>query len=513
MSGVVLWDTYEMEIDHSMFKNIFDVPKKIRTLIIVSFALMLWMLLALWQLGGMAFYSFLLVFIITMLFYFMIFCLYLKENADKKKILYSVLGINLGVMICGMVLSAIFTKKTDDTYAHLQAKQCMAQEELADEKNADLLAAIPQLTLTNGVDGVFLRWTGVADVDGYAVFRKDKAEEEYVCLAYILNPNTLSYTDISMLPNTEYTYAVCAMTKGKIGKCVPCDVKSGIKRPEVSLTNKGETVLLEWSWIQGVQDYHVYRKETNGGSYEEIACIPDGEVLLFEDTPPAFGVKYTYAIRGHIGDLKGSVRTANVILTMEESVVNAACTDEGVKVSWTPVDYAEKYQVFRRLSGEKWESVASVSTNELEWLDSDAMSNTSYDYAVRAKRGRYSSPYTQVTITTGTFANRDQELQNEKDKEIAESLERITLTLAAGGSDDKATVKLSWNKASVGNGYHIYRKLEGEDEYTLINTITDLGTTSFTDENVESGKAYLYYVCGFAGAYDGKYSGSKIELK
>lgn len=495
-----------------MFQKLFDIPKKLRTLIIVSFALMLWMLLALWQLGGMAFYAFLLMFIITLVLYFMIFGLFFRNEVDKKKILYSVLGINLGVMISGMVLSAIFTKKSEDTYMHLKAKQCLTQEELADEKNADLISLIPQFYLINGVDGVELRWNSVADVDGYAIFRKGKEEKDYSCIATLMNPATTFFLDVSMLPNSDYTYAVSTIKDGKTGKCVPIDWKSGIKRPEVSLTNKGTSVLLEWSWIQGVEEYVVYRKETNGGTYEELTRIPDGEVLLYEDAP-AFGIEYTYAVRGIIGDLQGELRTVDTILTMEKSDVNVVCTNDGVKVAWTPVEYAEIYIVYRRPPGEKWDTIACVSMDQLEWLDSEAMSNTTYDYTVRAKRGEYCNTYSQVTITTGTFANRDQELQNEKDKEIAESLERITLTLATGGSDDKATVKLSWNKASVGNGYHIYRKEEGEDEYTLINTITDLGTTSFTDENVESGKAYLYYVCGFAGAHDGKYSGSKIELK
>ena len=265
-----------------MFQKLFDIPKKIKPVIFISLALMIWMLLAFVALGGMSFYAFFLMLIVTVLMYFLIFCLYLREEVNRQKILASVLGINFGVMILGMVFSAVFAKKAGDDYPKLSSKQCLAMEELADEKNVDLIPLIPQFYLINGSDGVELRWNSVADVDGYAVFRKGKEEKDYSCIATLMNPATTFFLDVSMLPNSDYTYAVSTIKDGKTGKCVPIDWKSGIKRPDISLTNKGETVLLEWSWIQGVQDYHVYRKETNGGSYEEIACIPDGEVLLYE---------------------------------------------------------------------------------------------------------------------------------------------------------------------------------------------------------------------------------------
>ena len=476
-----------------MFRNILEVPKKHKTVILFSLALMMWMLIAVWQLGGMSFYAFLLMTIITLLLYFMIGCLYLKPETDKRKVLAG-----------GMVLSAVFSKPKAAGFVHLSNKQCITQEELADGKNADAAAFIPVVTISNVADGVRTVWNPIEDAEGYAVFRKGQDDADYACVAMLLNSTVNAYTDISAVPNTQYTYAVSAIKDGVAGKCVPQEILSGVWRPNLTLTMTGADVTLEWTQVQGATEYRIYRKETNGGKYEELGKLGAKDTLSYVDTPPAFGVKYTYAVRGCIGEINGSLRTKDITMTMENTVVTAANQDDGVKISWQPTELAESYNVYRKTGNEKYAKIANVPAATLEYLDMAALPNTNYDYAVRAVRGKYQNKYDAVSILSGEFP--------ERDRQIAEALERVMVDLEKGGSSDKPTVKLTWNKVAGSEGYHIYRKAIGEEELALTETITDAETVTFTDEKVEKGKQYIYYVYAFIGDHEGSGQGSKIDL-
>ncbi|MCR5429931.1 MAG: DUF6273 domain-containing protein [Eubacterium sp.] len=71
--------------------------------------------------------------------------------------------------------------------------------------------------------------------------------------------------------------------------------------------------------------------------------------------------------------------------------------------------------------------------------------------------------------------------------------ERITNVNAAG---DYKGITVSWAKSSEVNSdkYLIYRKAEGEDEYSLLTTIDDRNTLEYYDQDVELYKTYSYYI-------------------
>ncbi len=71
-----------------------------------------------------------------------------------------------------------------------------------------------------------------------------------------------------------------------------------------------------------------------------------------------------------------------------------------------------------------------------------------------------------------------------------EKLDKTNLTVKKSGN----LVKLSWKEVSGAQGYQVYRK-EGENgTYKKVKTAAGLGTTSWQDKKVETGKTYYYKV-------------------
>lgn len=61
----------------------------------------------------------------------------------------------------------------------------------------------------------------------------------------------------------------------------------------------------------------------------------------------------------------------------------------------------------------------------------------------------------------------------------------------------KQQVKLSWSGVSNASGYEIYRAVGKGGKYTLLKTIANGNTQSYTDKNVTLGKTYSYKVRGY----------------
>ena len=72
-------------------------------------------------------------------------------------------------------------------------------------------------------------------------------------------------------------------------------------------------------------------------------------------------------------------------------------------------------------------------------------------------------------------------------------------------------IKLSWNRVSEGSGYKVYRKT-GNGSYSLIKTIENNKTTSFTDKSVKkkNGTKYTYMVRAYKGSGQNACSGKVI---
>ena len=151
---------------------------------------------------------------------------------------------------------------------------------------------------------------------------------------------------------------------------------------------------VKWEKVKGAQGYKIYRKTSKNGSWKLIKKL-NNETFNYTDKDVKSGVKYTYAVKAvNSGVLSGYYSKTTEYL--KKSVVTGAkSTRSGITINYSKTAGADKYYVYRRLSGEdEWTRIATVKgASNVSYKDKTAKKGKTYYYTVRAYSGSYKSAY------------------------------------------------------------------------------------------------------------------------
>ncbi len=168
--------------------------------------------------------------------------------------------------------------------------------------------------------------------------------------------------------------------------------------------------------------------------------------------------------------------------------------DTSVEVSWSKVDGADGYFVYRGIVdtdiGEDDYKETISSPDITSWTSSGVRKNVEYYYVV--------VPY---VIANG---------------EAVEGLASEMMFCTAGVVKSKITsiytsagsAVLKWSKNANADGYEIFRAASASGTYQKIKTIKNQATTTFTDKKKKPGKRYYYKVRAYATIEGSKYYGA-----
>ncbi|MBR2876707.1 MAG: hypothetical protein IKC01_06185 [Clostridia bacterium] len=172
----------------------------------------------------------------------------------------------------------------------------------------------------------------------------------------------------------------------------------------------------------------------------------------------------------------------NVGIPEISSVQNA---ESGVVVKWSAIKNADKYNVYRKTNGGRWQRLSQVKTTN--YTDKTAADGVKYFYTVRAIDNNILSQYF--------------------DGESVISLKAPTVSV----SNKLKSVTVKWTTVKNAQGYYVY-KANAKNKWIKIATVKGGLKTSFIDENVENGKIYKYTVKAYSDNVSGAYSnkGSSI---
>ena len=149
--------------------------------------------------------------------------------------------------------------------------------------------------------------------------------------------------------------------------------------------------------------------------------------------------------------------------------IKATSTNQGVKVTWSADPVADKYRVYRKVSGaKKWTRLDTIDADETSFIDKTATSGKKYIYTVRGVNFVGDGTFNSTGVTHTYY----------------EAPEVSIKTTTKG-------VYLKWAKIAGATKYRIYRQTSGSSKWSLIDTVTG---TSFTDKTAKSGKKYFYRV-------------------
>ena len=195
------------------------------------------------------------------------------------------------------------------------------------------------------------------------------------------------------LSGTDYTPAATTLTAPTV--TLKADAASG--QPVIS-----------WSKVGGATQYEVYRSAT--GKANSFSIIRRTSALTYTDVNAAAGNTYYYVVRAINGSVKSafcaaqSIQYAVTSLNALTMTLTSAASGQPV-VSWTKVNGAAQYEVYRSTNGKNFSIVRRTAA--LSYTDTSAAAGTTYYYQVRAINGSVKSdfcPAQSISLTVSEYA-------------------------------------------------------------------------------------------------------------
>lgn len=194
------------------------------------------------------------------------------------------------------------------------------------------------------------------------------------------------------LSGTDYTPAATTLTAPTM--TLKADAASG--QPVIS-----------WSKVGGATQYEVYRSAT--GKANSFSIIRRTSALTYTDVNAAAGNTYYYVVRAINGSVKSafcaaqSIQYAVASLNAPTMTLTSAASGQPV-VSWTKVNGAAQYEVYRSTNGKNFSIVRRTAA--LSYTDTSAAAGTTYYYQVRAINGSVKSdfcPAQSISLTVSEY--------------------------------------------------------------------------------------------------------------
>ncbi len=291
----------------------------------------------------------------------------------------------------------------------------------------------PTVTVKAETSGVRITWPVSASATGYRIYRRSGSK--VVAIANISassiksGTTTTSYLDSSanLTSGTTYQYTVrIYYGKGNVATASVDSLNnwsgytwskftylSTPTVPTVVANNEYDTngIKVTWDKVTGAAGYYIYRRTSTSGTWSRIATVSSGSTIVYLDTSVtslAAGTTCYYTVRA-FDSTKSYLSYYNttgsvcIYLPMPEDLTVGAPSSSGTTLTWSKVNGATSYIVYRRKNGSSsWSRVQTVTTNSYT------------DTAVTSKSTLYF--YTIVAVATTTVNGKTVNFRSTYDK-------------------------------------------------------------------------------------------------
>ncbi len=347
------------------------------------------------------------------------------------------------------------------------------------KKSEPTTVIAPEVKLTNNASTgkPVLSWEAAPNADKYEVYRSTSKNGEYKLLKTMKGHK---FTNTSAVAGKTYYYKVKAIgIDGVVGEAFSeivyrtCD----LSRPAVKASNVESTgkIRLNWDKIEGTKEYVVYRATSKSGTYEKLYTTTG---TTFRNTSAKAGKSYYYKVKA-ISNVKSAANSAYseiVYITCDlpqpvVKVSNISSTGK-VKLSWTTIDGAKSYEVYRATS-------KSGTYKKLYTTTGTAFKNTS------AKAGKTYYYKVKAVSKFKSAAN------SAYSKMVYRTCDLPKPVVKASNVSSTGKVKLSWTAIDGAKSYEVYRATSKSGTYKKLYTTTG---TAFKNTSAKAGTRYYYKV-------------------
>ena len=258
---------------------------------------------------------------------------------------------------------------------------------------------------------------------------------------------------------------------------------------------------LSWAKNSNVEGYVIYRFDDVKNRWIRLSQIKDPNITSYTVTGLQSAKQHQIAVKGYVtenGKEVGSPKLSIVKATTNPGVVSnfktSANTSNSVKLTWSKVNGAEGYVVYRYNPSTKgWIRLAKIKGTS--YTATGLASGTSYKFAVKSYitlNGREfgGSKLTQVFTSTNP--------------------DKVNFTVtspSAGRSDFK------WSKVRGATGYIVYYKANAKDVW---HRMTVTNGTSYTKTGLQKGNTYSFTVKAYRTTggvtYNGTFTAKTLKI-
>lgn len=258
-------------------------------------------------------------------------------------------------------------------------------------------------------NGIKISYGKSDDADGYYIYRSTSKNGKYTKLAQVDEQNVQTFTDKTVKYNTSYYYKVknyvTQNRKDYLGAASSASnsAKVSLSKPEnVTVTRKTPTsVTVKWNKSSNATRYVVEYKNMSTKKVKTKTVASNSVVIA--SLP--LGITYSFTVKASnaVGSSSKSSAVSKKILPPTPPAPKAARVSRGIKVSWTPKDYATGYKVYRSTSKNgTYTLIKTVSNNTTKSVtDIHVKKNKGYYYKIvcykKSGKKEYLSPKSKYT--------------------------------------------------------------------------------------------------------------------
>lgn len=307
---------------------------------------------------------------------------------------------------------------------------------------------------------------GSADKDFLTISFKAISEErrptsvDFYCVEYTTNDGD-DTNDIKKADGLQqfYTHTFATLSMPKV--------------TEVNSFNDGLRVV--WSETEGATSYTLYRKVAGESAWTALD-VELGNATEYTDNTVTKGVEYYYTVSAanEYGETEYDATGLSGMNFGTIASINAAVVDNSVKISWSALNGATSYEVYRTINNsQNWQLLANVVSTQ--YTDTSISSGVKYNYKVKAINGKYSADMSCDPVSVRYIASPETTVSN----------------VSSG-------IEIYFNSVNGAEKYVIEKKVPG-GEFAVVAEIVDGEDNAFIDEDVVVGGKYIYAIQAIAG--------------
>lgn len=339
-----------------------------------------------------------------------------------------------------------------------------------------IAAVCPQVTkLAVGGDESgrpLLTWAAANGANGYAVYRSESADGEFVKVASV---STTEYADTAAENGKTYYYYVIAVkddaASGLRSDVVSAAVELTVVEPVVGARQADGKPALHWNKLKNATSYQVYRAEKKDGKYVRVFTTKG---LTYTHISAEAGKTYFYKVKALFAD--GTNQFSEFVsATFRPVSLNFApvagnrSTDGKPTLHWNKLQNAVSYQVYRADSKDG-KYVRVFTTKGLTYTHVSAQLDKTYYYKVKAVFSDGSTVFSEILSNTCTCG-------------------RPEVTVGHRAAD--GLPRLKWAPVDGAQSYAVYRATKADGKYVRVFKTT--GTT-YTHISAQPDTTYYYKV-------------------